>query len=186
MATRLDSFGHGADHEPLDVGRTVPVVVIALEHDVVVGNEGDEAVRTDAASGRRRLRHRCLGVERRVEQVHDVQARERGGVRLLGRDVERVLVDDVDADQADAQRELVVRTLRKEVFVQHAVERELDRLGVDRRAALELDALPDAEAPGAVVVQPLPGLEDPSQERSRLVVPDRAVEYLPQDVPLHG
>ena len=128
-------LGHHLEDDAVDERLVAPVVGIALDDHVRVGLPLDELERASADGRPAEVGAHLLHGGRRhdAHAVHRERAEDRP-VGLLRDHVDGEVVDDLGA----AQRARQARPARGRLAVERAVEREAHRLGIERRAVVEL------------------------------------------------
>ncbi len=119
---------------------------------------------------------------------HDRQRAGRGQVqerreRGLEVDLERELVEDL---RARVGGERGARAAGLEFRIDDPVEVELDRLGVERRAVVELDVAAQLEGDAAAVLRALPRLGEPRRQLSVRAPIEEVLGDGPDDLIGHG
>ena len=151
--------GQGPEHHRLELGRAVPVVGIGLQDDGLVRlpldereRPGPDGVAAEILALRLDRGRRDDGACRRgeVRQERRVGLRQGEGHRQVVRRLHRG-----HRREEERQRERA-GIVERVALVQHPVEGELHRLGVQRRAVVEGHALAQVEPVGQSVVRDLP------------------------------
>jgi hypothetical protein len=148
------SIGQRAEDHCLELRGAVPVVWIALDHDLGVALPFGEAVGAGADGLAAKVLAALADGFWRYDQPGRIgEVGQQRGVGFLQVEDDSARVGGFgafDGAEEEGEREgagVVLRVL----VVQHAVEVELDRLGVERRAVVELDAMPEREGIGPAV-----------------------------------
>ena len=182
--------GQRAEDHGLELGCAVPVVGVALDHDLGVALPLGEAVGARAGRLAAEILAALADGFGRYDQAGRIgEVRQQRGVGFLQVEDDRSRIGgfgSFDGAEEEGEREgagVVLRVL----VVQHAVEVELDRLGIERRAVVELDALPEREGVGLAVRGNLPLLGQRRFDLQRAAAePDEAVIEVHQDTEIVG
>ena len=180
-------LGDEAEGDAARVGGPLPVIGIALDDQPVIALPLDEPERAGAdrllRQGLRALLLQRLG---RHEGVGERGVVDEARPRLLGDQPHHVVVDDLYFLDRLPVRGGRVMALAGRIL--RVLERRLDRLGVERLAVVELDALTQRELPGGVVDDlPSGGEHRPGLEGLGVAVEQAIVDVLEHVVgrPVH-
>ena len=169
-----------AEGDALDLGLPPPVVRVGLERDPVPLHPLDELERARPDRVRGEIVPLLLDVLRRQHDDAPAarvgHAGEEHGERPLAHHVHGVLVDDLDLLHRGQRR--LGAGLR---VVQLALDAELDGLGIEGLAVVELHAAAELELVGGGADEP-PGLGEAAGEAHALVTDQQRVEDVPGDV----
>ena len=185
----LGDAGIGIGDRAVDDGlqrrRAVPVVLVAGDDDAGVGVPVLEL----EGAGARRIAAEVLAVllhrGRRDDQPGRIgEVGEERGVGRVELELDGLGVDRggrLDGREEEGERERA-GAVERMALVEHPVEGELDRLGIERRPVVELDALAKVEGVGQAVVGDVPGLRQRRLGLQRAVlIADQAVIHVHQD-----